>query len=126
MAAMKSAHPLRLGAAIAMVSVLVGCAQAPKQQLYYWEGFQAQLYEYFKADRSSPEDQLRILNAQAQKARASGAALPPGFRAHLAMIYLRLGRDGEAKQELEAEKANFPESAQYIDFLLKRMTAPKS
>ena len=126
MAAMKSAHPLRLGAAIAMVSVLVGCAQAPKQQLYYWEGFQAQLYEYFKADRSSPEDQLRILNAQAQKARARGAASPPGFRAHLAMIYLRLGRDGEAKQELEAEKANFPESAQYIDFLLKRMTTPKS
>jgi len=41
------------------------------------------------------------------------------------MLYLRLGRDGEAKQELEAEKANFPESSQYMDFLLKRMTAPK-
>lgn len=124
MAAIKCAHLLRLVAAIATGSVLVGCAEAPKR-LYYWEGFQGQLYEHFKADSSSPEDQLRILNAQAQKARASGAALPPGFRAHLAMIYLRLGRDGEAKQELEAEKANFPESAQYMDFLLKRMTAPK-
>ena len=112
-------------AAIAMGSVVAGCAQAPKQ-LYYWQGFQAQLYEYFKADSSSPEQQLRILHAQAQKAQASGAVLPPGFRAHLAMIYLRLGRDGEAKQELEAEKANFPESAQYMDFLLKRMTVPKS
>jgi hypothetical protein len=124
MAAMKCAHLLRLVAAIAMGSVLVGCAEAPKR-LYYWEGFQGQLYEHFKADKSSPEDQLRILDTQAQKARASGAALPPGFRAHLAMIYLRLGRDGEAKQELEAEKANFPESAPYMDFLLKRMTAPK-
>ena len=121
---MKCAHLLRLVAAIAMGSVLVGCAEAPKR-LYYWEGFQGQLYEHFKADSSSPEDQLRILNAQAQKARASGAALPPGFRAHLAMIYLRLGRDGEAKQELETEKENFPESTQYMDFLLKRMTAPK-
>lgn len=125
MAAMKSAHPLRLVAAIAMGSVLVGCAEAPKR-LYHWEGFQGQLYEYFKADSSSPEEQLRVLGAQVEKARASGAALPPGFRAHLAMIYLRLGRDGEAKQELEAEKANFPESGQYMDFLLKRMTAPKS
>ena len=125
MAAMKSAHPLRLVAAIAVGSALAGCAEAPKR-LYHWEGFQGQLYEYFKADSSSPEDQLRMLDAQAQKARASGAVLPPGFRAHLAMIYLRLGRDGEAKQELEAEKANFPESAQYMDFLLKRMTAPKS
>ncbi len=122
---MKSAHPLRLVAAIAMGGVLVGCAPAPKR-LYHWEGFQGQLYEYFKADSSSPEEQLRILGAQAEKARASGAALPPGFRAHLAMIYLRLGRDGEAKQELEAEKANFPESAQYMDFLLRRMTVPKS
>ena len=124
MAAMNCAHLPRLVAAIAVGSVLVGCAEAPKR-LYYWEGFQAQLYEHFKADSSSAEDQLHVLDAQAQKARASGAVLPPGFRAHLAMIYLRLGRDGEAKQELEAEKANFPESAQYMDFLLKRMTAPK-
>jgi hypothetical protein len=102
-----------------------GCAQAPKR-IYYWDGFQAQLYEYFKGDGSSLDEQLRILNGQAQRAQAHGTALPPGFRAHLAMIYLRLGRDGEAKQELEAEKANFPESAQYMDFLLKRMTGPKS
>ena len=123
MAAMGSAHRLRLVAAIAM-GVLAGCVPAPAR-LYHWEGFQGQLYEYFKADSSSPEEQLRVLGAQVEKARASGAALPPGFRAHLAMIYLRLGRDGEAKQELEAEKANFPESAQFMDFLLKRMTAPK-
>ena len=125
MAAIKSIRLLALVAAIATDSVLVGCVQAPKP-LYHWEGFQGQLYEHFKADRSGPEEQLRILDAQAQKARASGAALPPGFRAHLAMIYLRLGRDGEARQELEAEKANFPESAPYMDFLLKRMRAPKS
>jgi len=122
---MKAVHLLALVAATAMGGVLAGCAEAPKR-LYYWESFQGQLYEYFKGDRSGPEEQLRILDAQAQKARARGAALPPGFRAHLAMIYLRLGRDGEAKQELEAEKVNFPESAQYMDFLLKRMTAPKS
>lgn len=94
--------------------------------MYYWDGFQAQLYEYFKGDGSSLDEQLRILSEKAQRAQAEGAPLPPGFRAHLAMIYLRLGRDGEAKQELEAEKVNFPESAQYMDFLLKRMTGPKS
>jgi len=122
---MKSAPSLKLVAAIAMGGVFAGCAPAPKR-LYHWEAFQDQLYEYFKADTSSPEEQLRILGAQVEKARARGAALPPGFRAHLAMLYLRLGRDGEAKQELEAEKVNFPESAQYMDFLLKRMAAPKT
>jgi hypothetical protein len=115
----------KLVAATVIGSVLVGCAEAPKR-LYHWEAFQEQVYEYFKADTSSPEEQLRILGAQVEKARARGAALPPGFRAHLAMLYLRLGRDGEAKQELEAEKLNFPESAPYMDFLLKRMTAPRT
>lgn len=125
MAAAKSARLLRLAAATAVGSVLAGCVPA-QPRLYHWEDFQGQLYEYFRADQSSPEEQLRILGAQVEKARGSGAALPPGFRAHLAMLYLRLGREGEARQELEAEKANFPESAQYMDFLLKRMTAPKS
>jgi len=116
----------RLIGLVAAIGVggVAGCAQAPKQ-LYHWDGFQAQLYEYFKSEGSGPEDQLRILDQQAQKAQAGGAALPPGFRAHLAMIYLRLGRYGEAKQALEAEKANFPESARYMDFLLKGMTGSK-
>ena len=122
---MKSACLLKLVAATAIAGVIGGCAEAPKR-LYHWEAFQDQLYEYFKADRSGPEEQLRVLGVQVEKARARGAALPPGFRAHLAMLYLRLGRDGEAKQELEAEKLNFPESTQYMDFLLKRMTSPKT
>jgi len=121
----RSLRLLGLVAVIVAGGSVLGCAQAPKR-LYHWDGFQAQLYQYFKGDGSSPDEQLRVLNEQAVKARASGAALPPGFHAHLAMIYLRLGRDGEAKQELEAEKASFPESAQYMDFLLKRMNGPKS
>jgi hypothetical protein len=118
-------RPLGLVAALVVSAVLAGCAQAPKP-MYQWEGFQGQLYQHFKGDGSSPEEQLRVLEAQAQKARAGSAALPPGFRAHLAMIYLHLGRDDEARLQLEAEKASFPESAQYMDFLLKRMTPQKS
>jgi len=121
---MSGSRALKLAAAVLMAGFLAGCAQ-PAQRLYYWGDFQDQLYEYFKADKSGPEEQLRALDAQAERARGSGSVLPPGFRAHLAMIYLRLGRDGEAMQALEAEKANFPESAQYMDFLLKHAKAPK-
>lgn len=112
--------------AVAVVAggAALGCAQAPKP-LYYWDGFQAQLYEHFRADGSGPEDQLRVLTGQAQQARAYGAVLPPGFHGHLAMLYLRLGRYDEAKQALEAEKASFPESERYMDFLLKHMSPPK-
>lgn len=104
---------------------IVGCAEAPKP-LYHWNGFERQLYNHFKNDSAGPEEQLRNMNAQVEKAQAGGKALPPGFFAHMAMLCLRLGRDGEAKLHLEAEKARFPESAPYMDFLLKRMTAPQS
>lgn len=116
---------LRLAGVALLAVALVGCAQRPPA-LYQWGGFQRQLYEHFKGDGSSPEEQLRVLEAQAKQAEGRGAALPPGFHGHLAMIQFRLGRFDEAKRQLETEKAKFPESAPYMDFLLNRMAAPKS
>lgn len=119
--------PRAAGAAavLALCAALTGCGHAPRP-LYHWDGFQGQLYEHFKGQGSGPDEQLRALDAQAEKARAAGAALPPGFRAHQAMLCLRMGRDGEARAYLEAEKASFPESAPYMDFLLKNMKVPRS
>ena len=112
--------------AVLCLAALVGCAAQPPKPLYHWEGYQRLLYEHFKGDATSPDEQLRQLQAQVEKARLGGAALPPGFRAHLGMVQLRLGRDREAREQLEAEKTHFPEAAPYMDFLLKRMNAPKS
>lgn len=115
----------RAGLALALGAALTGCAQAPKS-LYQWGGYQDQLYEHFKGDRQSPAEQVRVLEAQAQKARAGGRALPPGFRAHLGMMHLRLGQEDRARQLFEAEKASFPEATPYMDFLLKRLTSARS
>jgi hypothetical protein len=111
--------------ALAAASLLAGCAQRP-QPLYHWEGYQRQVYEYLKGDGSPPGEQLTVLQAQAEKARATGAALPPGFRAHLGMLHLQMGSYDEARRMLEAEKSAFPESTQYMDFLLKRMSEQQS
>lgn len=117
--------PLRpaVAAALAVGALLAGCVQAPKS-MYQWDKFQPQLYQHFKGDGSGPAEQLLVLEEQAQKAQAEGRPLPPGFRAHLAMIYLRLGQQEQARVQLESEKASFPESAHYMDFLLKRMSSP--
>ena len=102
-------------------SVLVGCVQAPKP-MYHWEAYERQLYENFKGgDGTNPEAQLLAMETSAQKASAAGSQLPPGFRAHMGLLCLKLGRDADAEQYLLAEKERFPESAQYMDFLLKRM-----
>jgi hypothetical protein len=107
--------------AMAVGLMLAGCASKP---LYYWGDYQDQMYEHFKGDNSSAEEQLRHLEAQEQAARAAGAALPPGFHAHVAVIYLRLGRTDAARAQLQAEKASFPESAQYMDFLIGKLSPP--
>lgn len=114
----------RLLAAAAVGLVLIGCAAGPKP-LYHWEGYQRQVYQFLNGEMSNPNEQLMLLEAQAEKARATGAALPPGFRAHLAMLHIRLGRHDEARQMIEAEKAAFPESTPFMDFVLKSMGGVK-
>lgn len=113
---------LKPGLGLVLAGLMVGCAH-PAKPLYQWDGYQDQLYEHFKGDSQHTGEQVRALEAQMQKARAGGAALPPGLRAHLGMLYLQMGRADEARQQLEAEKASFPESTPYMDFLLKRLAA---
>ncbi|MFG6412789.1 DUF4810 domain-containing protein [Roseateles sp. DC23W] len=98
--------------------VLVGCAQ-PVKPIYQWEGYQPALYQHMKSDGAEPGAQILALEAQLQKNEATGAVTPPGMRAHLAMLYSKTGDDVAARRLLEAERAKFPESTTYVDFLLK-------
>lgn len=111
--------------ALAAASMTLTACVKPPRPMYHWEGFQAQIYQHLKQDGGSPDEQLQAMLAQAEKARGTHTALPPGFRAHMGMLYLRLGRGAEARSALEAEKLSFPESAPYMDFLLKRMQSPQ-
>lgn len=112
----------RLALATVLAS-LVGCAhQVPP--LYMWETFPRQQYDILLREGASPDDQIRALEAHAAKARGANALLPPGFRAHLGMMYLSTGNVDQARQMWLAEKAAFPESAPYIDRLLERLAVP--
>jgi hypothetical protein len=107
------------------VVLLAACANKPPAPLYLWEGFPKQQYEaLLRTDGSVPSAQLLAMQAHADKARGLGASLPPGFRAHLGMLKLSAGDAGGAREAWLAEKAAFPESAPYMDRLLKRLEAP--
>jgi hypothetical protein len=108
------------------VALLLGCAQKGPGPLYMWEAFPKQQYEAMLSGGAPAGDQIAALEAHAEKARAAGAALPPGFRAHLAMLKLSVGNPDEARRLLVAEKTAFPESAPYMDQFLKRLDAPAS
>lgn len=111
-------------ASCAVVMLAAGCAQ-PVKPLYHWDGYQRQIYEHLKGEVQDPAVQLQQLQTFADRAKAAGNALPPGYRAHLAIVQLRLGRDVEAAELLAAEKVSFPESSPYMDFLLTRMKPAK-
>lgn len=123
---MSAARSVQAVLACLGISLLVGCAHKGPGPLYMWEGFPRQQYEALQRGGSSAEEQITALEAHAEKARAAGAALPPGFRAHLAMLKLSAGNPDEARRLLVAEKTAFPESAPYMDQFLKRLDAPAS
>lgn len=111
-------------AALGSLAALAGCAAAP-QPLYLWEAFPRQQYETLLREGVDPAGQITALEAHAEKARAANAALPPGFRAHLGLMYMNAGQNGRARELWQAEKAAFPEAAPYMDRLLRGLEPPE-
>ncbi len=102
-------------------TMLGGCAtHSNSRALYNWGSYQQQVYESLKDGGSSPEEQISALERDMQKAQARGEALPPGYHAHLAMLYGKVGKSDQVRQQLEAEKAQFPESTTFMDFMLSK------
>lgn len=102
--------------ALCAVVLLAGCSSGP-QTLYQWEGYQPQVYEYFNGEEAR-EAQVEAMERDLEKIKATNRAVPPGYHAHLGMLYGSLGKDDQMVQQLRTEKALFPESATYMDFLL--------
>jgi hypothetical protein len=116
---MKPIHGLMVAGALAALS---GCAQPPKT-MYMWENYSRQQYEMLLREGMNSQEQILALEAHIEKARGAGAAVPPGLRAHLGMLQLSEGKPDQARALWQQEKAAFPESAFYMDQLLKRLDA---
>ncbi|KAF1026235.1 MAG: hypothetical protein GAK40_01284 [Burkholderia plantarii] len=104
--------------AAAAASLLVGCAAPATPPLYQWNGYQRQVYAYFQG-KTAAREQIDALEKALQEIRGKGNLPPPGFHAQLGMLYASTGDVQRAAQGFEAEKQLFPESAVYMDFLLK-------
>jgi hypothetical protein len=119
---MKREHKLNaatLAPVMLVGTLLTGCAATQSPSLYQWGAYQPQVYEYFKG-QTGPAAQIDALEQSLQQIRAKGSMPPPGFHAQLGMLYASVGKTGQAMQEFEAEKALFPESSAYMDFLMKK------
>lgn len=86
--------------------------------LYYHGEYNKLVYAYFKGDSAAPQDQIAALQNIIQTAESKGKPVAPGVHAHLGLLYFETGNPDQGQQHFEHEKLLFPESAQYLDFLL--------
>ncbi|QXH46820.1 DUF4810 domain-containing protein [Pseudomonas xanthosomatis] len=105
----------RTGAGLLLAGALLAGCSGPKT-LYQWESYQPQVYGYLKGD--SKEEQAAALERDLEKIKAKNGAVPPGYHAQLGLLYSGLGKDDQMIQQFRTEKALFPESAAYMDFLM--------
>jgi hypothetical protein len=116
---------LQISRIFLLVLILFGlgaCSSQPKS-LYHWGDYDDQVYAYLQKT-SSVEQQIAALE-KTLHTTANPAHIPPGFYAHLGLLYGEVGRYADMQRALETEKNLFPESAPFMDFLLKKFVQKK-
>lgn len=101
------------------IALVQGCSSNRPQPLYQWESYQPQVYSYLKGEGSF-EEQIAALEKGLQVIRSRGNTPPPGYHAHLGLLYAQIGQGDQVVQQFRSEEVLFPESGPYMAFLLKQ------
>lgn len=109
----------KLAFSSAIIFLLVGCA-TPRKTLYEWHGYQNNLDAYFRGGQISLAEQADNMESDLRKIKTSDPpAPPPGYLAHLGLLYAQQGYVDKFVENMSIEKHNFPESTPFIDFLMR-------
>ena len=92
---------------------------------YYYGSYQTAVYSYFKASEVGASQQIEMLEGIIEQARGKGKPVAPGVHAHLGMLYFNTGNASLGQVNFDIEKTLFPESAAYLDFLMKKDASDK-
>jgi hypothetical protein len=110
-----------IAAAVTPLAMLAGCVTQPPE-LYTWGQYEELLYAaYTRPGSVSAQMQVEKLEQDYQQARAENKRMFPGFHAHLGVLYFELGKLDQARQEFQTEKAEFPESAVFMNRLIANL-----
>lgn len=112
----RSKHLLAI---VALAAAALGGCASRTPMLYGWYDYQTQLYAYLQSENGNWQEQLAALEQMQEQLRAADQAPPPGFHAQLGLLYSKTGQIPQAKEHFERERQLFPESSQFIDFVLQ-------
>ncbi|MGI9434716.1 MAG: DUF4810 domain-containing protein [Geminicoccaceae bacterium] len=113
-----------LASLVLVGSLLASCSgnQGPKAPVYGWGGYDELVYSmYAKPGEATPEAQTSQLSAGIEEATSAGLQAGPGVYAHLGYMHYLTGNVGAARSAFEQERALYPESAVFVDGLLKQL-----
>ena len=109
------------GIAAASILLFASCASTPV--MYNWETYTNSTYQYIKAGDEDSNTALlevyqKILDGQADTIRQT---VPPGVCADYGYMLVKGGKTEEGKALLLKEKELYPESAAFIDSIIRRI-----
>lgn len=104
------------------ILLLSGCANQPKP-LYDYENYSDSYYNYKKnmSEESALEYQKSIEMAIENAKESRSGRVAPGMYANLGYIYLKSGKSKEAIANFTKEKTIYPESAHFMDLMIKKV-----
>ncbi len=106
------------------VAALSGCQST--KPLYNYGSYQTNVYEHFKNEDSAVTEQIEALEKTIRETNRNKLQVGPGIYAQLDVLYLQSGQRDTGLSYLQKEQQLYPESARFIDFLLKNAKAGQS
>jgi hypothetical protein len=106
------------------IATLAGCQST--KPLYHYGSYQDNVYEHFKNEDSAVTEQIEALEKTIRDSNRKKLQVGPGIYAHLGYLYLQSGQRDTGLGYLQKEQQLYPESAKFIDFLLKNAKAGQS
>ena len=110
---------------VLVIAASAGACVAKRPPLYRWGSYEPLLYSmWIEPGTADPQQASESLTADVLLSEGSGARVPPGVHAHLGWLYWLQGREAEARAELAAESALYPESGKLVGRMLERVRTP--
>lgn len=109
--------PHRLAPLLALAAIaFAGCA--PRSNLYHWRGYDEGLYRHYKQpqDREPWVETLKLVIIESEE---RGSKIPPGILAEYGYALYEEGRFPEAIAHFERERAEWPESRELMDKMIR-------
>ncbi|NEN75279.1 DUF4810 domain-containing protein [Pelistega sp. NLN82] len=100
-----------------LILSLAACASGP-ENLYSWGTYPSDMYKGMQSELS-PDEQIGRLEKYIEQTTSGGKNVAPGAYAQLGLLYSEIGKQELARSAFLKEQELFPESAQFMSFLLK-------